>query len=104
MSGYFSTPYFSGSYFDVGTVTATCFDAAGFDPLYFFTCGGPPPVVETAHGGLFLDPPLGWQAISAPRGRSHGPLYPDKVLTHLDFNRDDPDELWLLGLTDLETN
>ena len=83
------------------------FDAAYFSSPYFETCGPSP--VETAHGGLFLDPPPGWRAIDAephrPRhGTAHGPLYPDKVLTHLDFNRDDPDELWLLGLTDLETN
>ena len=64
------------------------------------------PTVETTHGGLFLDPPPGWQAIGPNRRppRQHGPLFPDKVLTHIDFNRDDLDELWLLGLTDLETN
>ena len=87
---------------------ATCFDPVGFDPVGFFTCGAPPPVVDDHHGGLFLDPPPGWKAIDAsphrPHPRGHGPLYPDKVLTHIDFNRDDPDELWLLGLTDLETN
>jgi hypothetical protein len=63
------------------------------------------PVTDEHHGGLFLDPPKGWRAIDAEpprrRGRTHGPLYPDKVLTHIDFNRDDEEELWLLGLIDL---
>ena len=59
-------------------------------------------VVETINQGLLLDPPPGWTAM-ATNSRS-GPLNPRAVLTSIDFNRDDPDELWLLGLTDLETN
>lgn len=61
---------------------------------------------DTHHAGLLLDPPPGWRAISPnrPAPRQNGPRYPDKVLTQIDFNRDDPDELWLLGLEDLETN
>jgi len=69
-------------------------------------CGPTPPPTDEHHGGLFLDPPPGWQAIGPNRRppRHNGPLNPRNVLTHIDFNRDDPDELWLLGLTDLETN
>jgi len=75
--------------------------------LYQNNCAPPVPVVTPNSGGLFLDPPPGWHAIDPePRKRRHteqyygplraerGPLYPV----------DDLDELWLLGLTDLETN
>lgn len=58
------------------------------------------PVVETINAGLLLDPPPGWTAVGT-FARS-GPINPP--VTSIDFNRDDPDELWLLGLTDLETN
>jgi len=70
-------------------------------------CGPTPPPTDEHHGGLFLDPPPGWRAIDPePPRRRHieryygplraerGPLYP----------LDDPEELWLLGLEDLETN
>ena len=79
-------------------VTLPGFDS-GFDSG-FQQSGGTP--TETINQGLLLDPPPGWTAV-ATSGRS-GPLNPQAVLTHIDFNRDDPDELWLLGLTDLETN
>ena len=83
----------------------TCFDPLYFDPAYFDTCGVAP-IVDNHHSGLLLDPPKGWQAEGPhrPTPRHHGPINPRAVLTSIDFNRDDPDELWLLGLTDLETN
>lgn len=77
------------------------FACAGFGSGFQRDCGQ---VVDEHHAGLLLNPPKGWKPVGPSRRRHHGPLYPDKVLTHLDFNRDDPDELWLLGLTDLETN
>ena len=82
-----------------------CFDPAYFS-AYFNRCGA---VVDDHHAGLLLDPPPGWQAegkwTAPPSGRNRsGPLNPRAVQTSIDFNRDDADELWLLGLTDLETN
>jgi hypothetical protein len=105
MSLFIQANFVQSNFVQGSPATATCFDANDFDPNDFFTCG-PPPVVATAHGGLFLDPPPGWQAIGPNRRppRHNGPLNPRNVLTHIDFNRDDPDELWLLGLEDLETN
>ena len=61
------------------------------------------PITDEHHGGLLLNPPPGWRAVGSTRAH-HGPLNPRAVLTHIDFTRDDPDELWLLELTDLETN
>ena len=84
-----------------------CFDPAYFS-AYFNRCGVTPPT-DDHHSGLLLDPPPGWQAegkwTAPPSGRNRsGPINPRAVLTSIDFNRDDLDELWLLGLTDLETN
>ena len=81
------------------------FQCASFQDASFQT-NCTTPTVDDHHAGLLLDPPPGWQAISPnrPTPRYNGPINRRNVLTSIDFNRDDPDELWLLGLTDLETN
>ena len=80
------------------------FQCAGFGSGFQRECGPVPPPTDEHHGGLYLDPPPGWRAIDPePHKRRHTEQFYGPIRQPL-TPMDDPDELWLLGLTDLETN
>jgi hypothetical protein len=77
----------------------TAFQCPAFQFGFQRSCASPAPV-EVQTQGLFLDPPPGWVPEGAMRvvRSANGPLREPVPVV------DDEDELWLLGLTDLETH